>query len=149
MKKRQELQTNTTAILSVSPNPEDHSTLEAIIGNSPWALLKANNLFTARALLLQEQNISVVFCERNLMSGTWIDIVKHVQPLPNPPAVIVTSRLADDRLWSEVLNRGGWDLLAKPFDHAEVLRSVRSAWQHCQNETQLSATKPKVMVAAG
>jgi DNA-binding response OmpR family regulator len=40
----------------------------------------------------------------------------------------VTSRLADDRLWAEVLNIGGYDVLAKPFVPAEVFRTISLAW---------------------
>ena len=41
--------------------------------------------------------------------------------------MIVSSRLADDCLWAEVLNLGGYDLLAKPFAAAEVSRVVKMA----------------------
>ena len=40
---------------------------------------------------------------------------------------IVTSRLADDALWAEVLNVGGYDLLLKPFRAEEVIRMVHAA----------------------
>jgi hypothetical protein len=36
----------------------------------------------------------------------------------------VSSRVADDRLWAEVLNLGGYDLLTNPFAPAEVSRVV-------------------------
>jgi len=41
--------------------------------------------------------------------------------------LVVTSKLADESLWAEVLNLGGDDVLAQPFDHEEVTRVVRSA----------------------
>jgi DNA-binding response OmpR family regulator len=44
-----------------------------------------------------------------------------------PPPLIVSSCVADDRLWAEVLNLGGYDLLTKPFLAAEVSRVVRMA----------------------
>ena len=40
----------------------------------------------------------------------------------------MTSRLADDRLWSEALNLGAYDVLAKPYDPDEVLRVLDLAW---------------------
>ncbi|MCL5744434.1 MAG: hypothetical protein M1541_11000 [Acidobacteria bacterium] len=40
---------------------------------------------------------------------------------------IVTSRLADDALWAEVLNVDGYDLLLKPFRGEEVVRMVNAA----------------------
>jgi DNA-binding response OmpR family regulator len=48
--------------------------------------------------------------------------------LPNPPPVIVTSIHADDQLWVEALNLGAHDLLAKPFDKAEVVRVLTFVW---------------------
>ena len=42
----------------------------------------------------------------------------------------MTSRLADERLWAEALNLGAWDVLAKPFDTNEVIRTVSIAGQH-------------------
>jgi hypothetical protein len=45
----------------------------------------------------------------------------------------VASRLADDKLWVDVLNLGGSDVLALPFDHDEVIRSVSLAWREVQD----------------
>jgi FixJ family two-component response regulator len=85
--------------------------------------------------LLQQHEIAVVLCVRNLLPGTWIDVLEHIDTLPNPPSLIVASRLADDRLWAEALNLGAWDVLAKPFDRTEVIRSVKSAWQRWHDQT--------------
>jgi DNA-binding response OmpR family regulator len=46
-----------------------------------------------------------------------------------PPYLIITSRLADDYMWAEVLNLGAYDLLVKPFDPMEVYRVVGFACQ--------------------
>ena len=53
-----------------------------------------------------------------------------VSLLPDPPLLIVTSRLADERLWAEALNLGAWDVLAKPFAAEETIRIVSVARQH-------------------
>ena len=137
----------TLTVLSISPNAEDHSVLEGIVSHSQWTLLKTNNLFSARAVLLQRRDISVVLCEKDLTTGTWIDIFKDIQPMPHPPSLIVTSRLPDEHLWAEALNLGAWDVLATPFDRSEVLYSIRSAWDHWHRYRE-SATPPKVMKAA-
>jgi DNA-binding response OmpR family regulator len=57
-------------------------------------------------------------------------MLEHISRLPDAPLLIVTSRLADERLWAEALNLGAYDVLAKPFDTAEVVRVVSLAWQH-------------------
>ena len=85
--------------------------------------------------------------ERDLLSGTWKDVLEYTNSLPNAPSFIVASRLADEHLWAEALNLGAWDVLAKPFDRTEVIRSVRSAWQHWHHQIQLGGTAVKTVAA--
>ncbi len=139
--------TETLTVLSISPHSEDHSFLEGAIGHFKRTLLKVNNVCSARATLLQRDDISVVVCECDLMPGSWTDILKHIQSMSNRPSLIVTSRLADDRLWSVVLNHGGWDVLQKPFSRAEVLRSIKLAWEHWRYQIEIDAGPMKVMQA--
>jgi DNA-binding response OmpR family regulator len=134
-------------LLSVSPLQEDHLSLQAIVGHSRWRLLQADGL-PAASRLLQEDDISVVVCERDLMPGSFIDILKRIQPMPNPPSVIVTSRLADEGLWAEALDLGVWDVLSKPFDRSEVVRSVKVAWEHWYRRIDAAARPIRMMTAA-
>jgi DNA-binding response OmpR family regulator len=53
--------------------------------------------------------------------------------------MVVASRLADERLWAEVLNLGGYDLLVKPFNSIEVIRSMSLAWQRWNDEWKRSS----------
>jgi DNA-binding response OmpR family regulator len=150
MRKQPVIEGNSTGrvtVLSVSPLHEDHSSLQEIIGHSRWKLLCANDL-TAALILVQQEEISVLLCERDLRPGTWIDVLERLNTLPNAPCLIVASRLADDRLWAEALNLGAWDVLSKPFDHIEVVRSVKSAWQHWHDQIHMHATAAKMMSAA-
>jgi len=64
------------------------------------------------------------------MPGTWREMLAEAAQLLPPPFLIVTCRLADERLWAEALNVGAYDVLAKPFDAAEVIRVVSLAWLH-------------------
>jgi DNA-binding response OmpR family regulator len=70
---------------------------------------------------------AVMLCERDLPDGTWRELWEQVRERDTPPSLIVVSRLADERLWAEVLNLGGYDVLSKPFDPAEVRRVVENA----------------------
>lgn len=64
----------------------------------------------------------VVLSEADLPDGNWKDVLEYVALSASehyqlvPPQVIVISRLADERLWTEVLDRGAFNLLTKPFD---------------------------------
>ena len=139
--------TGTLTVLSVSPLEVDHLALQAIVGHSTWRLFNASSVSPALAFL-QRHEISVVLCERDLMPGTWIDMLENIRHLEHPPSLIVTSRLADERLWSEALNLGAWDVLAKPFDRSEVFRSVKSGWQHWHDQIHTRTTTARVMTAA-
>jgi len=110
-------------------------------------LFKAKDLDSA-STLLEQHRIGVVFCERELVAGTWIELLEHIKDLRNGPSLIVTSRLADERLWSQALNYGAWDVLAKPFDRGEVTRTVQSAWHRWQNQIQTPALGMKAVAAA-
>jgi len=130
--------TATLTVLSVSPLDEDYSSLRDIIGDGKGGLLKARDLVGASALL-RERDVAVVVCNRELPPGTYIDLLEQIKAIPNPPSLIVASRLADERLWAEALNLGAWDVLAKPFDRNEAVRSVRSGWQRWHSQLDLRA----------
>lgn len=51
--------------------------------------------------------------------------------------MIVANRLADDGLWVEALNLGVFDLLAKPFDSREMLRTVPTACRRQDTRSRL------------
>ncbi|MGO9258432.1 MAG: response regulator [Bryobacteraceae bacterium] len=132
MEKQLTAETNTTGIvtvLSVSPLAEDHLSLQQFFNRSKWELYKTDSLRSALALL-HTREIGVVICERDLSPGTWIDMLEGLRLSQDAPPLIVTSRVADERLWAEALNLGAYDVLAKPFERTELVRSVSLAWLH-------------------
>lgn len=124
----------TVTVLSVSPFAEDHEALAHILHPYSWTLHRASTLAAATAFL-PNQPISLVVGERDLPPHTWRDLLEEVGALLSKPLVIVTSHQADDYLWAEALNLGAYGVLAKPFDVAEVRRTLSSAalnwsWKH-------------------
>jgi len=78
---------------------------------------------------LRNDTVQLVISERNLRIGGWKDLLAAIQDLPYAPSLVVMSRLADEHLWSEVLNLGGHDVLAKPLREAEVLWVFRHVFE--------------------
>ena len=67
----------------------------------------------------------------------WQELLQDVSELPPPrPRFVIASRLADDRLWSEALNLGAYNVLAKPFDSKEVFWVVSHAWLDWKRELE-------------
>ena len=91
--------------------------------------------------LLRDDCVPVVICNREAAGGSWRSIIAGLAELPAPPSLIVSSRVADERLWAEVLNLGGYDVLLTPFDRAEVLRVCFQAWKSWQREHESVAVK--------
>jgi DNA-binding NtrC family response regulator len=80
---------------------------------------------------LVRERFAVVFCDSTLEDGSWKDVLAQVGTGAGATPLIVTSRLADATLWSEVLNLGGYDVLAKPFlkrDVIHVLTTISLEW---------------------
>jgi DNA-binding response OmpR family regulator len=123
-------------VLSISPIAEDHCAVQDILQHLRSAL-DPSRTFTVRSCTtlaaalnaLSKHQFEVVVCERDLQPGSWKDVLEEAVILPDPPPLIVTSRLADERLWAEALNLGAHDVLAKPFDRTETMRVVDAAWQ--------------------
>jgi DNA-binding response OmpR family regulator len=118
----------TKSALLVSPFSEDHQLLSQIFLNKGWTLRVAYTLASALAVL-RDRPIPVVIAERALPRGDWKDLFAALQLLLHHPLLVVTSRLAGEELWAEVLNLGGHDVLAKPFQTAEVQWVMESAWR--------------------
>ena len=112
----------------------------AIFEQIPLPIRRACGVHEALHLISQGL-FSVVISERDLPDGNWRDVLEVTAMRPRPPVLIVTDRLADDYLWAEVLNLGGYDVLAKPFDRSEVHRTISLAWQHWQNNSQVLCNK--------
>ena len=112
--------------LLVTSDDQNEKSLRAILGGSARAMYRVSNCNEA-ILLLDGLNPSVVLVEADFPNGDWKRLLDCTLNLQRSPELIVFSCFADDGLWAEVLNRGGYDVLAVPFDANEVLRTISLA----------------------
>jgi DNA-binding NtrC family response regulator len=118
-------------ILLVSAHRSDRTSLQQILAHSYWRLRVCTNCRDGLTLLRQAR-MPVVICDAE-QGDDWQWLLHEVAAMPAPPRLIVSSRLADERLWAEALNLGGYDVLATPFDPDEVLRACFLAWQNWES----------------
>lgn len=69
-------------------------------------------------------------------SGIGKTFLRHSSRYRTSPVLVVTARFADEYVWTEVLSLGGHDVLAKPFQAAEVQWVLESAWRIGANRNQ-------------
>lgn len=69
----------------------------------------------------------IVLCDRDLPDGSWQAVFRETCKLDPAPLLLVASWHADESLWTEVLTAGGYDVLPRPFERADVTRILAMA----------------------
>jgi DNA-binding response OmpR family regulator len=133
--------------LAILPSQDDQSSLNEIFRHSRWNLHLLPALRNTRKLL-DEVAPGVVIASSALPDGSWKDVLRELSHIHQPPPLIVASRLADERLWAEVLNLGGYDVLSTPFQREEVIRAVSLAWRHWRDLQPAIRTRTRAASAA-
>jgi DNA-binding response OmpR family regulator len=113
--------------LAISPSVEDLLFLEYRYKEASWKLYTAHS-YREGMDELGRNRVPVVLCEERLGDGDWKDVLSQLALIPDRPRLIVFSRNADERLWGQVLDLGGFDVLATPFRDDELVFTVGSAW---------------------
>jgi DNA-binding NtrC family response regulator len=116
-----------SAILLIGPAGSRQGTLRDILAHPRWEIREVS-CYGEAVGILNRCRIAVTICDTDMEDGNWQSLLADLQGRPEPPNLIVSSRLADERLWAEVLNLGGYDVLQQPFDGGEVLRVTGMAW---------------------
>ena len=103
--------------------------MREVFRDAGWRLLEAPD--PKRAMECLDRNlVQVVITSSELPNYNWKRLLNLLRRKKQPPQLIVTSRTADEGLWAEVLNCGGYDVLPQPFRREEVERVVASARRH-------------------
>ena len=113
--------------LLVTPLEDDLHALHELCPQMNWQLDLARSVAEARSRMVRLGPPPIIICERDLPDGNWRILFQEAETLPHPPRFVVCSRLADEYLWAEVLNLGGFDVLAKPFEAREVNHVIQCA----------------------
>jgi DNA-binding response OmpR family regulator len=115
-------------VLAITRAGYDRVALGAILGHSRWRALWASAARDGAGILTSVQP-GVVLCAAEIAGPAWKEIVSEAARLRVPPAVVVLANSADDSLWAEVFNLGGYDVLVRPFEAREVIHVLSNAWR--------------------
>ena len=113
-------------ILVIASDPETRKALSSILQTEGLKSVQASQLSEGRALLAS-QPVGMVFCERHLADGTYLDLLPAAQSKAGHVPVVVTSRLADWDEYLEALRHGAVDLIASPFKKSDVSSALEQA----------------------
>jgi hypothetical protein len=130
-------------ILGVLPNAEGDSLREILATSRCYDFRCVSSPAMARLALADCSPGIVVTLDRFESGQTWKDVLAAIAFAGAQPTVLVSSRLADDRLWAEVLNHGGFDVIEVPYRRSEVLYAIGFAWRAGPSEHE-----PRPMAAS-
>jgi DNA-binding NtrC family response regulator len=117
---------NDKEILVIASDPETRKALSSILQTEGLKPVQASHLSEGRALLAS-QPVGMVFCERHLADGTYLDLLPAAQTKAGAVPVVVTSRLADWDEYLEALRHGAVDLIASPCKKSDVTSALAQA----------------------
>jgi FixJ family two-component response regulator len=70
--------------------------------------------------------------DRNWPGSDWRTVVEELSLSPRRPCIILLSGVLDERLWAEVVGRGGYEILAKPLQAEQAVRVIKLALSYQQ-----------------
>ncbi len=115
-------------ILFVSRSEADCRTLREVAGSMSQSVVSCAGVQQARKAIRQ-YGPKIVICETpEGEKRNWQELLQEAQATQS--LMLVVSRHADERLWAEVLDLGGFDVLAMPFHRDELRRALSSALRH-------------------
>jgi len=133
--------------LFVGGYEDQRSLLHQVFRECGWRLFEAPDRWRATQCL-RRHPVQVVIAKSDMPDGSWREMLDHLRCLVRPPLLIVTSRTADEHLWAEVLNLGGYDVLAEPFERDEMVRVVASARRHFDYRPERARAQEANLVAS-
>jgi DNA-binding response OmpR family regulator len=114
------------AVLILSPCEKTRASLLSICAGHQITVYEATD-FRQAVTLFNRHAPPVVIC-----NSDWRDFIEIAVAARQRTSVIVTAPFADEALWAEVLNLGGFDVLAQPLDSNEVIRTVQAAFRRSE-----------------
>jgi DNA-binding response OmpR family regulator len=104
------------AVVLVTPSVTDRAYLRQIVEQHEMLPVE---VATCREALsaVGESGARVVFCDEKL---PWQDLLSYLAEECNPPRIVVVTDAPCESLCADVINLGGFDVLAKPFADQEV-----------------------------
>lgn len=120
--------------LLIHAKAEPLRTLRVALANQGIETWRAHSCWHALSFLAR-LTVHVVFTDRDLPDGTWVDVAAALAGSSTP--LIVVAQEMDPRLWSNVLQQGGCGLIAPPFVASDLAYAFQCTPQ-CVALTQVA-----------
>jgi FixJ family two-component response regulator len=113
-------------VVALMVEEQDRIRLASIGDEHHWDVHFADTREAALAAA-NELVAPIILCDRDLPGTEWRDAVQALSSSPHRACVILISKVLDEYLRNEMTRKGGYDVLAKPLQEADVVRAVKLA----------------------
>ncbi len=121
-------------LLLFDPDPQDREAILHLLPADSYERIPILTLSEIRAAVSAGCRIDGIVMNLETPLERWLDLVSYIKEIRPKVAVILISRLADEELWIESIQRGAYDLLSKPLEKNEFLRVLRNALEKYRSE---------------
>lgn len=121
-----------TPVIALAVSDHDREVLTGISKHEPWEMHFAESRVEAWDAMTRLSSPLVLY-DRDWPDAEWRTSVQTFASSLQRPCVILTSRVADEYLWQELIRCGGHDLLAKPLRVEDVTRALKLALSYWRN----------------
>jgi DNA-binding NtrC family response regulator len=101
--------------------------LQPVLRASGSAVTTVTTCREARRVLRSGEPVDVVVCDLTLPDGNWSDVIRDVIESGSNASLVIRTPGADERLWSEALWRGAYDILVQPYSREEARHTMEGA----------------------
>jgi FixJ family two-component response regulator len=115
-------------ILLASERDDDFRALQALLEDTRWRVVRA--LSWGEVSSYGRLGSPVVLVDRHFQGSDWRFTFSSLLNTTENCCLILLSDVSDPYLWNELVHYGGFDLLARPFEQAEVHRTLAFAQKH-------------------
>ena len=123
-------------ILALIHSETDFAALQDIVVAKHYGPLRRGKTLVEARHLVNRELIDIIITEVDLADNRgWRDVLDTIESSGALQPLIVVSHLADEFLWAEVLNLGGFDVLSEPFEEEDVVRVLGSALRERRRRT--------------
>lgn len=126
---------DTITVLTVTAAADEAVFFDSLAGRTRWKMDRARTASEAGAFIAGN-DVAVILCAAELPDGTWKDVLASVTENRRRARVVVLAGRADDHIWSDVLDSGGYDVLAKPLEASEAVRVISLAWRQWRDSRE-------------
>ena len=106
---------------------ERRAPLMGVLESCEIEVLAFGSCREAQRMLKTQPPVHVVVTDTALPDGDWRTVLEIVAQGCENTEVVVALRLGDPKLWLDILEQGGFDVVVEPYQLVDVRRIVEAA----------------------